>query len=108
MELSITLSRTQYNARVAGISNATLARLCGLQPSTLSAAFRSVVRLDSVKENELLTVVIAVQELQEALKPFREPTNVDDLRRVLDFIKSNDIEPTKIREALTSVFGIAE
>jgi hypothetical protein len=107
-QLSITLSRAQYNAKLAGVSNATLAKLCGIQPSTLSAAFRSTVHLDSVKEAQLLSTVIAVQELQESLKPFREPTNVDDLRRVLDFIESNNIAPEKIREALTSVFGIAD
>jgi hypothetical protein len=92
--------------RLAGISAATLAKLCGLQPSTLSAAFRSVVRLDSTKEAELLTMTHRVQELQEALKPFCEPTNVDELSRVLDFIKANNISTDQIRQAITSVFGV--
>jgi hypothetical protein len=105
--LSITLSRAQFNMKNAGISAATLAKLCGIAASTLSAAYREQVYLGSEKEAEFLTTTLRVQELQESLKPFREPTNVDDLRRVLDFIAATNIEPDKIREALTGVFGVA-
>src|SRR6266481_966232 len=106
--LSITLSRAKFQQGQAGLSAATLAKLCDIAPSTLSAAYREQVYLGSEKEAELLTTALRVQELQEALKPFREPTNVDDLRRILDFIAENNIEPEAIRAALTSVFGIAE
>jgi hypothetical protein len=106
-QLSITLGRAQWNMKQAGISAATLAKLCDLQPSTLSAAFRSVVRLDSQKEAELLRTTLDIQELQDALRPFREPTNFDDLRLVLDFINANNITPNRIRHAMSDVFGIA-
>jgi hypothetical protein len=104
--LSVTLSRAQFNMKTVGISAATLARLCDIAPSTLSAAFREQIRLDSLKEAELLAVTVRLQEVQEALRPFREPTSVDDLRRVLDFISEHNIAPEQIRDALNSVFGI--
>src|SRR5260370_32618151 len=102
--VSLTLSRARFNMGQAGLSAATLARLCGIAPSTLSAAFREQVYLGSEKESQLLTTTIRVQELQEALKPFREPTNCDDLQRVLDFIAANNIEPEAIRTSLTGGF----
>jgi|SRR5208282_322861 len=101
---SITLGRARHNMETAKISAATLAKLTDLAPSTLSAAFRSVVYLGSETEARLLRMSIRVLELQEALRPLREPTDVGDLRRLLDFIEERNISADKIRETVSSLF----
>lgn len=51
--ISVTLSRARENMDAAKISGATLAALVGVAQSTLSAAFREQVRLDSQMELRL-------------------------------------------------------
>jgi hypothetical protein len=92
----------------AGISAATLARLFGISPASLSNAFRDIGYLGSEREAELLTLSLRIVELQEALRPLREPTNVDDLRQLLDHAEVNGISPDKVRETVSSLFGVKQ
>jgi hypothetical protein len=43
--------------------------------------------------------------LQEALRPLREPTNVDDLRRLLDALEESGITPEFVRSKVSEIFG---
>ena len=67
---SVTLARIDENVRTAGLSRGNFALICGLKPSTLSAAYNSVVNLGGPREAELLTVSYRLVELREACKPF--------------------------------------
>jgi len=104
--VSITLNRARTNMEAAKISTATLARLCDIAPSTLSAAYREQVYLGSEMEAKLLTMSTRLLNLQAAVTPLREPTNVNDLRRMLDHVEANKIEHDKIREVVWSLLGL--
>ena len=106
--LSITLSRTRANMDAAKISGATLACLAGIAPSTLSAAYREQVRLDSQTELKLFETSVAVLRLQQSLRPLQAPTSVNDLRAMLDHVELNKIDPSQIRSALQSLLGVEQ
>jgi len=106
--ISTTLGRARFNMETARISSATLACLCDIAPSTLSAAFREQVRLSSETEAKLFETSGAVLRLQQSLRPLREPTNVRDLRQMLDFVELNEIKPEQVRSALLALFGIEQ
>jgi hypothetical protein len=106
--ISTTLARARTNMEAAKISGATLACLCGIAPSTLSAAYREQVRLDSQTELKLFETSIAVLRLQQSLSPLREPTSVSDLRQMLDFVEFNQTTEQQVRGALLSLFGIEQ
>ena len=106
--ISTTLARARTNMEAAKISGATLACLAGIAPSTLSAAYREQVRLDSQTELKLFETSIAVLQLQQTLRPLREPTSVSGLRQMLDFVELNQTKPEEIRGALLSLFGIEQ
>jgi hypothetical protein len=102
---STTLNRVKTNQDAADISAATLARLVGVAPSTLTAAYRDQVYLGSEVEARLVDISCQVVELKNALSPLREPTNADDLRDLLRYMKDNDISTDRVREAVSSLFG---
>jgi hypothetical protein len=106
--ISITLSRARSNMEAAKISGATLACLAGIAPSTLSAAFREQVHLDSLTELKLFETSLAVLRLQRSLRPLQAPTNVNELRQILDFIETNQTTEQQVRGALLSLFGIEQ
>jgi hypothetical protein len=102
--ISTTLARFKENLLAAGFSHATAATLCNLKPSTLSSAFREIMKLESTKEAELLTISFRLLELREALKPLGMPESVGDLKQLLDRIQDGSITPEKIRETVSSLF----
>jgi hypothetical protein len=99
------LNRVKTNQDAADISAATLARLVGVAPSTLTAAYRDQVYLGADVEAQLIEVSRQVVELKNALAPLREPTNANDLRDLLRYMKENDISTDRVREAVSSLFG---
>jgi len=106
--ISTTLGRAKFNMEAAKISGATLACLAGIAPSTLSAAYREQVRLDSQTELKLFETSVAVLRLQQSLRPLQAPTSVNDLRAMLDHVELNKIDPSQIRSALQSLLGVEQ
>jgi hypothetical protein len=102
--ISTTLANFRENLLTAGVSHATAATLCGLKPSTLSSAFREIMRLDSTKEAELLTVSYRLVKLRNALKPLTLPESAGDLRQLLNNLEDGLITPETIKEAVSLIF----
>jgi hypothetical protein len=102
---SITLNLVKHNAETAGISAATLAKLFGVSAGSMSNAFRGIGYFGAEKEAALLTLTTRLIELQEALRPLREPTSVDDLRRLLDALEESGVTPEFVRSKVSEIFG---
>jgi hypothetical protein len=102
---SITLNMVGHNIATARISKATLARLADLSTGTISNAFRGIGYLGADKEAALLTLTTRIIELQEALRPLREPTEADDLKRLLDAMDESNITPDFVRSKVSEIFG---
>lgn len=102
---SITLNLAKHNAETAGISAATLAKLFGISAGAMSNAFRGIGYLGSEREASLLTLTTRIVELQESLRPLREPTDVGELRRLLDALEQRGITPEFVRSNVNQIFG---
>lgn len=99
MATSITMGHVKQNAKLAGISVATLAQLFGVSSGAMSNAFRGIAYLGSEREAELLMLTTRVIEMQEALRPLREPTDAESLSQLLH------TTPDFIRARVTEIFG---
>jgi DNA-binding transcriptional regulator YdaS (Cro superfamily) len=92
-------------ASIDGFSAAILARLIGVSPSTMSAALRGVTALPPAKEELCVKLTLRIISLQDALKPCRLPSDVDQLAALLEFVEQNGISDEDVREAISKVFG---
>jgi hypothetical protein len=105
---SVILARIDENLRAAGLSRATFALVCGLKPSTLSAAYNSVVNLGGPREAELLTVSYRLVELREACKPFALPSDAGMVRQLVGRVLDGEVTAEKIREIVSSLFEVTQ
>src|SRR6266481_9868648 len=101
---STTLARIDENVRAAGISRAAFAIVCGVKPSTLSAAYNSIVNLGGPREAELLTASYRLVELHAACAPFSLPSNASMLRVLLEKIQDGRLSAEEIRRMVSSLF----
>src|SRR6266403_586418 len=102
--VSVTLARIDENVRAAGISRAAFAIVCGVKPSTLSAAYNSIVNLGGPREAELLTASFRLVELREACKPFPLPSEAGMVRQLVGRVLDGEVTTEKIREIVSSLF----
>lgn len=105
---SVTLARIDENVRAAGISRAAFAIVCGVKPSTLSAAYNSIVNLSGPREAELLTASYRLVELRAACEPFALPSNANMVRVLVEKIQDGRLTPEKIREIVSSLFEVQQ
>jgi hypothetical protein len=109
MALTTTMARVRSRADdlkvSAKISARQLAVLVGMSPTVLGNAFSGVTYIGAEKERELSDTTLLLVELELALKPCRLPEKNDDLRALLDYVRENKTEPTRVREAMHSLFG---
>src|SRR5437899_399339 len=97
---SVTLARIDENVRTAGLSRANFALVCGVKPSTLSAAYNSIVNLGGRREAELLTVSFRLVELREACKPFALPSDASMVGQLVERVMSGEVTMEQIRETV--------
>ncbi len=100
---SVTLARIDENVRTAGLSRGNFALICGLKPSTLSAAYNSIVNLGGPREAELLTISFRLVELREACKPFALPSDANMVRQLVERV-GGAVTMEQIRETISSLF----
>lgn len=103
--LTTTLMRTKSQMEAAGITTATLAKICGISPSTLSGALRDLQYLGAEREALLLTTVTQVIELADALRPLQLPPNWSDLKQMLEAMRTNNVSPEQVRTTISGWCG---
>ncbi len=101
---SVTLARIDENVRAAGLSRAAFAIVCGVKPSTLSAAYNSIVNLGGPREAELLTVSYRLVELRTACEPFTLPPNTNMVRVLVQRLQGGTLTTERIRQMVSSLF----
>jgi hypothetical protein len=106
--MSRVIARAESLKVSAKISARQLAVLVDLSPTVLGNAFAGVTYIGAEKESELAKVTLLLEGLETAAKPLRLPEKIDDLRRMVDFIRKHDISPEQIQAALRTVFGVVE
>ena len=102
--VSVTLARIDENVRAAGISRAAFAIVCGVKPSTLSAAYNSIVNLGGPREAELLTASYRLVELRAACEPFALPPNANMVRVLVERLQDGTLTTERIRQMVSSLF----
>jgi len=105
---SVTLARIDENVRAAGISRAAFAIVCGVKPSTLSAAYNSIVNLGGPREAELLTASYRLVELRSACEPFALPSNANMVRVLVNRLQDGTLSVEAIREMVSSLFEVTQ
>jgi hypothetical protein len=109
MAVSSNMNRVKDRiAAIDGFSAAILSRLVGVSPSTISAALRGVTSLPAAKEELCVKLTLRIISLQDALRPCRLPSDVDQLAALLEFVEQNEISDEAVREAISKVFGCAK
>src|SRR5260370_10516817 len=101
---SVTLGRIDENVRAAGLSRAAFAIVCGVKPSTLSAAYNSIVNLGGPREAELLTVSYRLVELRTACEPFTLPPNTNMVRVLVQRLQGGTLTTERIRQMVSRLF----
>lgn len=101
---STTLNRVSENLIAAGCSRAILATVCGLKPSTLSAAYNGTVNLGGTREAELLTASHRLLDLRTALSPLEMPKDANQLRVLVNRLQDGTLIVDEIREMVARLF----
>jgi hypothetical protein len=101
---SITLARIDENLRAAGLSRAAFAAVCGLKPSTLSAAYNSIVNLGGPREAEMLSLSHLLLSARTACEPFALPADANMVRVLVNRLMDGTLAVEKIRETVSSLF----
>jgi len=101
---SVTLARIDENLRAAGVSRAVFSTVCGVKPSTLSAAYNSVINLGGPREAELLTASHRILDLSIALRPFEIPKDASAVTVLVNRLMDGTLTAEKIRETVSSLF----
>ena len=105
---SVTLARIDENLRAAGLSRATFALVCGLKPSTLSAAYNSIVNLGGPREAEMLTLSHLLLSARTACEPFALPGDANMVRVLVNRLQDGTLTTEKIREMVSSLFEVTQ
>jgi hypothetical protein len=112
MAITTTMARVVSRADdlkvYAKISARQLAVLVGLSPTVLGNGFAGVSYLGSEKEMELSETTILLLGLESAIRPLRLPEKIDDLRRLIDYLRDEKVETERIRESMKVLFGVRE
>jgi len=101
---SVTLARIDENLRAARVSRATFAVVVRVKPSTLSAAYNSIINLGGPREAELLTASYRLVELRAACEPFALPPNANMVRVLVEKIQDGRLSAEEIREVVSRLF----
>src|SRR5258708_34866113 len=101
---SVTLAKVDENVRAAGLSRANFALVLGLKPSTLAAAFNSIMNLGGPREAELLTVSFRLAALRDACLPFALPSDAGMVRVLVEKLQDGTLTVEMIREKISSLF----
>jgi hypothetical protein len=104
--ISVTLARIDENLLAARVSRGMFATVCGLKPSTLSAAFNGVVNLGGPREAELLTTSFRLVELRAASEPFSLPPNAGAVKILVQRLQDGTLSVETIRAAVAALFGV--
>jgi hypothetical protein len=103
--VSIYLSRARENVESAGVPLNILAVLCGIKPTSLSSAYREVMRLDSEKEARLFTISCRLLELKQALSPLELPRQAGSVERMVHQLESGQVTLDEIRASVGRMVG---
>jgi hypothetical protein len=104
--VSIYLSRARANVEAADVPLSVLAALCDVKPTSLSSAYREVMRLDSEKEARLFTVSCRLLELKQALEPLQLPRQAGNVKRMVQQMESGAVTLDEIRAAVGRMVGV--
>ena len=105
MFVSPHISNSVARAQSVGVSGNMLAVLCGISPALLSSAARGLKPLSGDKELALTKMSLLLVEISGAIAPLRLPNDADSLANLVEFVEDNQIDASRIRSALNSVFG---
>ncbi len=101
---SVTLPRLSVENRLRdlsyelGVSNAFVAALGGIQPTTLSNAYRGIKALDNEVGQELQAQLVFLMQISEALRPFTIPmTNAAETRELIHSLQKVGVTPETVR-----------
>jgi hypothetical protein len=100
---STILNRVAENLNAAGCSRAILATVCGMKPSTLSAAYTGVVNLGH-REAELLTASYRILEAAKALEPLPLPSDAASVGVLVNRLTDGTLATETIRETVQILF----
>lgn len=103
--VSVYLSRARANVEAAGVPLSVLAALCDVRPTSLSSAYREVMRLDGEKEARLFTVSCRLLELKQALDPLELPRQAGSVERMVQQLESGQVTLEEIRVFVARVVG---
>jgi hypothetical protein len=101
--VSTVLNRVAENLRAAGCSRGILATICGLKPSTLSAAYTGVVNLGH-READLLTVSHRILDAANALRPLPLPSDAASVGVLVNRLTDGTLTTDVIRETVAILF----
>src|SRR6266513_1084833 len=99
--VSVALARIDENVKAAGISRAAFAIVCGVKPTTLSAAFNSIINLGGPREAELLTASYRLVEIHAACQPFALPPNANMVRVLVEKLQDGTLTTERIRQMVS-------
>jgi len=104
---STILNRVAENLNAAGCSRAILATVCGLKPSTLSAAYTGVVNLGH-READLLKASHSVLDAANALRPLPLPSDAASVAVLVNRLSDGTLTTDKIRDMVSNLFEVTQ
>jgi len=105
---TVRINQAIARASDAGISAATLSHLCQMKPSVLSNYARGVRTAHGDTVALIVNTSLLLASVAEAVKPLSLPNDAVSLSALINFVRDHNIAPEQIRDALSSVFGVAE
>lgn|SRR5690348_12204679 len=112
MALSTTMSRVKQRTDALKLSMKLPARnialIADISPAVFCNGLLGVSNLGAEKEMRLAEITLKLQELEDVVAPLVLPTDPERLRKILEFVKDQQVDVERIRTSMREWFGIAE
>jgi hypothetical protein len=102
---STRMNQVVTDLRETNVSANTLAALVDVSAGYMSGALRGLSKVPSDVELRISETARLLRDLADAVSPLLLPNDPRSLKRILEFVRQNDISAGQIFLAISSVFG---